>query len=428
MQRSDRSSTSEGMPLSLVGLLAGAHCLAFIDRNLPAVAAPLLRADFGLTDTQMGLLDGPAFALLYVAGMLLSWPLARSPHRLRLVAACVATWMLGMALFAVAPTFAVLVLARALVGLGQAAFVPLALGLIVECAAPPWRARSIAAFTAASAIGRSLSMLLGGVALACFAKWAPAGGFAHWRGLFLVMAAPNLALMALLLRRREHATPPLPPIREVFGQMLASFRQQPTVLCTYLCGAGASVLVVQTLGAWAPSVLHREQGLTVATASLVFGLALLGASPLGHFLAGVLVDRRLGRRPPTAIVAVALLCVIPVLLAIPLTTSATAACALLALASLVGGTAGVAALAGLPAMLSPSQRDAGLRVFLAFITVVGVALGPLMAGMVSDARGFGGHSLSSAMSQVCLAAAIVGIAAALIARSGWRGAAMERIG
>lgn len=414
--------------MSLVGLLACGHCLAFIDRNLPAVAAPLLRADFGLSDTQMGLLDGPAFALLYVAGMLMSWPLARSPHRLRLLAACVATWMAGMALFAVAPTFAVLALARALVGLGQAAFVPLALGLIVEGAAPPWRARSIAAFTAASAAGRSLSMLLGGAALAFFASWAPSTGLAHWRLLFLLMAAPNLVLIALLLRRPEQATPPLPPVRDVFGQMLASFRQQPTVLSTYLCGAGASVLVVQTVGAWAPSVLHREQGLTVALASLVFGVALLIASPLGHFLAGVLVDRRANRQPPTAIVAAALLCVIPVLIAIPLTRSATVACTLLALASLIGGTAGVAALAGLPGMLSPSLRDAGLRVFLAFITVVGVALGPFMAGVVSDARGFGGHGLSSAMSQVCLGAAIVGIAAVLVARYGWRDAVSERAG
>jgi hypothetical protein len=65
------------MTAMLLSMLALGHCMAFVDRNLPAVAAPLLKADLGLSDTQLGVLDGPAFVLLYVAGMLASWPLAR---------------------------------------------------------------------------------------------------------------------------------------------------------------------------------------------------------------------------------------------------------------------------------------------------------------------------------------------------------------
>jgi predicted MFS family arabinose efflux permease len=141
MSVSDSPSTSGGMSVSLVSLLALGHCAAFADRNLPAVAAPLLKASLGLSDAQMGLLDGPAFAVLYVVGMLASWPLAGSRHRFRLLAGCVATWALGMTACALATSFGMLVIARALVGLGQAAFVPLALSLIVERSAPRWRAR-----------------------------------------------------------------------------------------------------------------------------------------------------------------------------------------------------------------------------------------------------------------------------------------------
>lgn len=411
--------------MSLVALLALGHCMAFIDRNLPAVAAPLLKTDLGLSDTQMGLLDGPAFAALYVAGMLASWPLAHSPHRLRSLAGCIATWMLGMAMFAFGHSFAMLVAARALVGLGQAAFVPLALGLIVTYAATPWRARSMAIFTAGASAGRSLSLLLGGAALALFAKWLPASAFAHWRLLFLVMAAPNLVLIVLLLGRAEPPTAPLPTRTPIFRQILAAFRERPGMLSAYLCGAAASVLVVQTVGAWASSVLHREEGLTPAAAALVFGASLLVASPFGHFIAGMLVDKRGDKLSPTSMVAGALLLVIPVIAAIPFTTSPTVACLLFALASLIGGTAAVVALAGLPSLLSPSLHDAGLRVFLAFITVVGVALGPFLAGVMSDGLGMGGHGLSSALSRVCVSAAVVGIVAALLARNGWRRAAME---
>jgi predicted MFS family arabinose efflux permease len=421
-------SKSQKPAAPLVALLALGHCLAFIDRNLPAVAAPLLKTDLGLSDTQLGLLDGPAFALLYVVGMLVSWPLARSRHRFRVLALCIATWAAGMAIFAFGHAFIVLVLARAMVGLGQAAYVPIALNLIVESSVPQWRARSIATFTAAAPIGRGLSLLLGGVVLAMFARWMPGAAFAHWRLLFLVMAAPNLLLIGMLWSRKQLSHEVLPPFGQVFRQMQAAFRERPGMMGAYFCGAGASVLVVQTIGAWAPSILHREQGLTPAMAALVFGICLLMAQPLGHFTAGALIDRRKRAMPPTTIVAWALLLVIPLLCLVPSASSASMACCLLALASLASGVAALAALAGLPLMLGTSLHDAGFRIYLSFITLTGVALGPFMAGRVSDGLGMGGHGLSLALCEVCVVAAIAGTLAAFSAgRNGYR-VAMERAG
>lgn len=413
------------MPLSLVGLLALGHCAAFADRNLPAVAAPLLKSSLGLTDTQLGVLDGPAFVLLYALGMLASWPLARSPHRLRLIAACIAVWAAGMAIFALGPSFGVLVAGRALIGLGQAAFVPLALGLIMEGAGAQQRGRAMAVFTAGAVVGRGLALLAGGAALALLARWAPSMAQAHWRLLFLVMTVPNLILMVWLVWGREPMQASVAASSGVLGEMLAAFHQRPGTMCAYLLASGASVLVVQSIGAWAPSVLHREHALSPAAAALTFGVALLVASPLGHLLAGLLVDKRRQRVTPMAIVAVALLLVVPVLWRIPDATSATQACALLALASLLGGTAAVAALAGLPSMLSAPVRDMGLRLFLTFTTLVGVALGPYMAGVVSDGLGMGGLGLSIALYKVCSFAAAAGVATALLASSGWRSAVAE---
>jgi MFS family permease len=413
------------MPLSLVGLLALGHCAAFADRNLPAVAAPLLKSSLGLTDTQLGVLDGPAFVLLYALGMLASWPLARSPHRLRLIAGCIAVWAAGMVIFALGPSFGVLVAGRALIGLGQAAFVPLALGLIVEGAGWQQRGRAMAVFTAGAVVGRGLALLAGGAALALLARWAPSMAQAHWRLLFLVMTVPNLILMVWLVWGRQPMQASVASSTGVFGQMLAAFRQRPGTMCAYLLASGASVLVVQSIGAWAPSVLHREHALSPAAAALTFGVALLVASPLGHLLAGLLVDKRRRRVTPMVIVAVALLLVVPVLWRIPDATSATEACALLALASLLGGTAAVAALAGLPSMLGAPVRDMGLRLFLTFTTLMGVALGPYMAGVVSDGLGMGGLGLSIALYKVCSFAAAAGVATALLASSGWRSAVAE---
>jgi sugar phosphate permease len=211
----------------------------------------------------------------------------------------------------------------------------------------------------------------------------------------------------------------------VFGELLAAFRQRPGTLCAYLLAAAASVLVVQSIGAWAPSVLHREHALSPAAAALTFGVALLVASPLGHLLAGLLVDKRQQRITPMSIVAVALLLVVPVLWRIPDAPSATTACALLAVASLLGGTAAVAALTGLPSLLDAPARDMGLRLFLTFTTLVGVAVGPYMAGVISDQLGVGGLGLSIALYKVCSFAAAAGVAAALLASPGWRSSAAE---
>ncbi|GLQ90696.1 MFS transporter [Dyella flagellata] len=416
MQRSASSPNSPRVPGSLLGLLAFGQCMALIDRNLPAVAAPLMKADLALSDAQFGLLQGFSFALLYATGMLLSWPLAYSMRRLQLLAACAATWTSGMLVFAFGHTFGALLVGRALVGLGESMFEPLALGLVVAHVAPAWRARSMALLTAASVAGRSLSLLLGGAVLAGLARWLPTQPPMHWRLLFVVMALPNLLTIVWLLRSAELALNPFPPRpRKVFVAVLNAFGERPRVLGAYLCSAAAALLVARALGAWAPSVLHREQGFAPATAALVFGAAMLIASPLGDFIAGILVDKF---RSPMAILTAALLLAAPALGAMPWAGSPMVACVLLTLAAVLTGAAAVAVLYGWPSMLDPSLRDAGLRVFLVFIVLISEGLGPWLAGTVSDGMGTGAHALSLALSRVCMLAAAMGVAAALLARAG----------
>jgi len=137
-------------------------------------------------------------------------------------------------------------------------------------------------------------------------------------------------------------------------------------------------------------------------------------------LAGTLVDMRIRKLSPMAIVAVALLLTVPLLWELPRAQSPAVACGLFALTSLVGGTAAVAALAGIPWLLPAPLRDLGLRLFLAIITLLGFSLGPLMAGVVSDGLGLGGHRLSLALYQVCVTVALAGTAAALMANLLWQ--------
>lgn len=160
-------------------------------------------------------------------------------------------------------------------------------------------------------------------------------------------------------------------------------------------------------------------GLAPGEAALAFGVMLLVAAPLGHGLAGALIDTRRSRFPPMSITGLGLALSVPLLAVLGMFAPAWLACTVLALGSLVGGTAAVAALAGLPTMLPEPLRALAIRLFMVFITLVGVGLGPYLAGLVSDHRDGGPHALSSALWLVCSGAAIVGIASALGARRGW---------
>lgn len=423
MQR-DRISASGELSKPVLVLLALGHCAAFADRNLLAAAAPLLKTHMGLSDAQLGILMGPAFAVLYVVGMLASLSMSAARHRFRLLAGCIAVWVLGMVVFALARSFEGLFIARVLVGLGQSAYVPLALGLIVESVASRRRGRSVAVFTAGSVIGRSLALLLGGLVLALLAHQAFAPGMASWRLMFLIMTVPNVLLMLAFLfcrdtGRRFHGS--MGGFAKVFGWL----QRHPAAVTLYFCGAGGSVLVVQTVGAWASSVLNREQGLTPAHAALAFGAALLFASPMGHLLAGALVDARGRRWTPADVTAIGLILTIPLLWMLPHAHSPQMSCALLALISLFAGAAAVAALAGLPAMLPESLHATAVRLFLIFITITGTTLGPFLAGLVSDHLDKRAGDLSAALRLVCVSVAVCAAAAAWLARSGWRRATAE---
>lgn len=427
MVQCDQISASGELSKPVLVLLALGHCAAFADRNLLAVAAPLLKTEMDLSDAQLGILMGPAFVVLYVVGMLASLRMSAARQRFRLLAGCIGIWVLGMVGFALAQSFEGLFIARVLVGLGQSAYVPLALGLIVESVASRRRGRSMAVFTAGSVIGRSLALLLGGLVLMLLARQVFAPGVASWRLMFLIMAVPNLLLMAALLLCRDRGRR-FPGAMGGFMRVFGWMRRHSAAMALYFCAAGGSVLVAQTVGAWASSVLNREQGLTPAHAALAFGAALLFASPLGHLLAGALVDVRSKRWTPTDVTATGLLLAIPLLWLLPYATSPQMACVLLALISLLAGAAAVAALAGLPAMLPEALHATAVRLFLIFITVTGTTLGPFLAGLVSDhmhTLAPSADDLSSALRVVCVSVAVLAAVAAWLARGGWRRATVE---
>jgi MFS family permease len=423
IERSGRDEDRDaGARLAFGGvlLLAFGHFLAFVDRALPGVYAPSLKAGFGLSDTQLGALQGPAFVLFYVSATLLAGSGAIRLRANVLLAGSVIVWTAAAVGFALAPDYPSLFASRLLLGLGEAAFAPTALAVLASETPRRRLSQAVSIFTAGSATGRSGAMLLGGAALALMSGGAIAG-LAPWRAASLALVLPNL-LVALALLHRPGAQAGSAPARA--GGLAAATRRllsAPGGLGLHFLAGAGTVLMVQAAGAWAPSILHRAQGLDPAGAALAAGVVVLAGAPAGHLTGGRLMDLsvRSGRGPAAILTAGAVSAALGAAgLAAAPDLGWALACLFLVVAG--GGAAAAAALAGLQPLI-PRGLGAGVNsLFLAASNLVGFGLGPLLTGVLSDRLFPGPRGAAVALAVVTAVAAAATALAALAGARGWR--------
>lgn len=406
----------DGLPLVL--LLAAVQLVAFGDRFLITLVAQPLKVDLGLSDAQLGLVQGSAFALVNALAMPGMGVLADRGHRRALLVASLVVW--GSATFAcgLADTFVLLLGARALLGLGQAAITPVALSLLSDRLPRHRLGRGISWFTAGGSIGRSSALLLGGTVLA----WMTLnGGFRipgmeaalpPWRALFILACLPNVLLLVGALRIVEPS--PAPPARD--ARLWAWMHRRRAQYLPLFGTAVAAVLIGQTLTAWIPTFYVRVHHLTPAESGIRIGLLVLVAAPAGHLTAGRLLDRwraRGRRRPGSLILAAALALTGPAVavtaLASDLSVSLTALTALVALL----GMTSAPILARLQILTPRAFRGRVNALFVSGVTLIAFGLGPVLVGVLND-RVFGTEGVGLAMLTVFIPVSALGSVLALV--------------
>lgn len=412
----------------LVVLLAATQLLAFSDRFLITLVAQPLKTDLALSDAQLGVLQGSAFALLNAAAMPWAGGIADAGRRRILLMASVLLWSAATLVCGLATSFAILLMARACLGLGQAAVAPAALSLMAHRLPRRRLGRAVSLLTAGASLGRSLALLAGGAALAWLTAardlTLPGYGPLHpWQALFLLACLPNVAL---LLGLRRIVEPPAAPRRD--GRpALAWILRHRAAYGPHFGAAAAAVLIGQTLTAWAPTFYVRVHGLTPAEAGLRLGLVVLVAAPIGHFAGGRWLDRARTFAPRRAAshglalgLAAAPACTAAMVLA------GDRALSLAAFAGLVAvlGFTSPPALAGLQLLTPRALRGRVSAAFVAGVTLVAFGAGPALVGLIND-RVVGPAQVGTAMLVVFAAAASVGIILALATRPlrGYRRAA-----
>lgn len=372
--------------------------LNFLDRQVINILAEPIKLEFGLTDAQLGSLTGLAFALFHAAFSLPVARLADRTDRSAVLAASTLAWSLATIASGFTSTFAQLVAARMAVGAGEAGGVAPAHALIADCTPRHMRARALGFYSAGIPLGGLIGMVLGGFLLDAVG----------WRIAFIVAGLPGLVLAPLIYfavrdprRGRDRNVPT--SAQPGFSEIAAEFASNRSFVLVTVAGA-LMMFVNFSQAAFLASFFFRVHseplaslasgtapllGAAIGAASLlglVLGLTKGVGGIVGSVLGGEVTDRydAGGYRAYTLVPAIVGLLRVPVFAAALLINDTLAAFALLALHAVLAGIGSVGGFAAVQSLVRPDHRATAAAVYAMGINLIGLGLGPLTVGLLSD--------------------------------------------
>ncbi|WP_440465827.1 MFS transporter [Pseudomonas sp. YH-1] len=349
----------------------------YMSRQVLNAVFPLLKAEWTLSDAQLGLLSG----IVAVMVGLLTFPLSLLADRwgrVRSLALMAMLWSLATLGCAVAQTFPQMFAARFFVGVGEAAYGSVGIAVVISVFPAHLRATLTGAFMAGGMFGSVLGMGLGGVLAAHLGwRWAFAGMALF--GLLLALLYP-----LIVSEKRIAPVAAAEARQQAGGRSLRSLFGSRSVIAAYL-GSGLQLFVAAAVMVWIPSYLNRYYHLDTGKAGLISAvIVLVGGS--GMVLCGILCDR-LGRaNPPRKIILAIGFCLVScVLLSIAFhLPPGTAQLSLIAMGMLVAaGTSGPSG-AMVANLTAPAVHGTAFATLTLANNLLGLAPGPLLTGVLAD--------------------------------------------
>lgn len=414
----------------VVAVLAVAYMLSFMDRTLISLLIAPIKAEFHLDETQLGLLIGFGFVILYSLLGLPFGALADRADRRWLMVTGLVAWSLATSGSGFAGGFVALMAMRTLVGVGEATLSPSAYSTIADRFPADGLGLAIAIYAAGVSVGGGMAMIFGGM-LVEWAKTATmilplVGTLGGWRlALFVVglLGLPLAALMALTIReapRRVHAAPP--PL----GELITYIGRRPAAMVGALtCFAFANVANYVVFLYGAPFFM-RVHGMDARTTGLALGSIVAVFGTIGMIASGHAADRltRSGFRDATIrVILWCLIAQIPIMPAAFLVASPTVALALMVPTMVLTTAASSLQGTALQLMTPPRMRGRIVALYLLVVTLVGMGIGPLMIGILSDHVFSAKSGLAPAMAVV----AVTGLVVSSLILTAVRGAARATI-
>jgi MFS family permease len=379
-----------------VALFTLGAILSYTDRQILAILVDPIRTSLHLSDTQLSLLQGAAFAVLY---SVLGLPLGRCADlvpRRALLALAIALWSVGTVACGLAHSFGALLGARLLVAVGETALAPAAISLIGEYFPPDRRGMAMGVFLTGIVVGAGAAIGIGGgllqLAEADSLRALPViGALAPWRTVLLVAGIAGFAMSAAMLTLdepggRNFSAAVLRARLFGVGEIVRAFRTHASVLAPLYGALALWSIVDMAVLSWSPALLMRrfawspgEVGARLGAIAILAGLI---GTPAGGFISDRVTARwGLGARfPLLVIVAVGGILGIPVGVLGTADEALASACCWI----FVSSTIGTIALATILDILPQESRGFGTSTVAFNNIIVGMGLGPTLVALLTD--------------------------------------------
>lgn len=414
----------------VVTTLMVGYLFAFLDRTMIGLMVQPIQADLQISDTQMSLLMGLAFTLLYTIAGLPSGYLADRFNRVRLIKFGAIIWCAMTAACGLSTSFWQLFAARVMVGLGEATLTPSANSLIGDYFKPEKAGKAVSVFNLGMASGVGLSLILGGQLINWITnnnsfEWPLINDFAPWQIVFILLGLSGGIFLIMLSFVKEPPRTGRASDTEMWtlrqtGSYFAGHIKFYGALC--VCMSAVSILSFAALS-WIPTYFIRIHGWTPAEAGLSFGMASLGSSIIGIVLCGWWIDFRRGRGEVDAawrVMMIGILVLMPGYFIATLFDNPT-----ITLICLVVGVFGasLAAIASPTIIITASPNEArgtSIAIVGLAVNIFGASVGPTAVALLNDYYFEDPNAIGWSIAIVSLAGYCIAVGAAFYGAAHYR--------
>lgn len=414
---------SEGYAWFVVVLLMLAYVMSFVDRQIMALLIGPIQRDLEINDTQFSLLHGLAFSLFYATIGIPIATLTDRRSRPLIIAIGVVFWSAATAFCGLARSFVQLLIPRFAVGAGEAVLTPATYSLLADLFPREKLGRAVAVFSTGSFVGAGLAFLLGGMVIAAVSKSATVtlpiiGELRSWQLAFIVLGlagVPLGLLIGLVLRDPGRREPADQRGTLSVWRFLAENRR---VFFAHYLGYSMAAMALFSMLSWTPAFFIRNFDFSPQQAGYTLGPIVMIGCTLGVLTSGWLMDS-LQRRgivdAPMRTGAIGAAGLILPSLALPFTTRLPLDMALPTAIVVVSAGFFFAAFPMPPStaamqILAPNRLRARVSaVFLFFNSLIGLALGSLIIGSITDYFFRDPRAVGTSMCIVVLGASLIAI-------------------
>lgn len=402
----------------LIFVLTLAYTVSFIDRQVLNLLVTPLKADFGLSDTQLSLLQGLAFTSAYILLSPIFGRLADTGSRRTILLGGVALWSLGTSLCGLARGYWQLFFARAAVGGAEASLTPAAWSIIADSFPVRMIPRAFSIFLMGPYIGGGLALIFGGLLLQAAEGWdltaVPLlGALRPWQVVFLAAGLPGFVIFVMMLRIREPARKLAATDtgeRMPASQVWRTFADRRDFYGNFYAGMASLVIVLYAFPAWMPAMLMRRFGESAATVGVQYGIAVLITGSLGVLTGPVIAGWLQRRGHVDALMRVpffAALALIPISLALAFAPSYEFAMVVATLASFTYSLPQALASSGLQMATPNRMRGISSSVYVFVASVMGLGAAPTIVALLTDHVFADERSVGLSLSLTCATAGAV---------------------